>query len=258
VAIVTGGGSGIGRGIVLCMAREGADVAIPDLQPDNAEKVAGEVRAVGRKAISIRCDVTSTADVQAMVDRVLREFGQVDILVNNAGTDLPAGMPFMNNTEEDWDRGWRVNVKAHFVICKALAPHMIQRQYGKIINIASIAGQLGSPTSPPYSVSKGAVITFTRALARDLAAHNVNVNAICPGLLFTPFWERFGAELAQRDPFKGMTPRQVFESRTRDMVPMKRAQVPEDIGWACVFLASDEAKNITGQSLNVDGGVYMH
>src|SRR2546427_252843 len=162
VAVVTGGGSGIGRGIVLAMAREGADVAIPDIQVLNAEKVAGEVKGLGRKVLAMKTDVTSAADVKTMVDRTRETFGKIDILVNNAGAAGPPGMPFTNNTEDDWDR------------------------------------------------------TFT-----------------------------------------GMTARQVFDKRVGDITPMKREQTPEDIGWAAVFLASEEARNITGQALNVDGGVVM-
>jgi meso-butanediol dehydrogenase / (S,S)-butanediol dehydrogenase / diacetyl reductase len=255
VAVVTGGGAGIGRGIVLCMAREGADIAIPDIQDANAQAVVKEVLALGRRAISMRCDVTRGAEVQATVDRIKKEMGRVDILVNNAGMASAPGMPFTNNTEEDWDRTYAVNLKSVFLMCKALAPHFIERKAGRIINIASIAGPLAALTMPPYSVAKGGVITFTRVIAKELAPHGVTVNAICPGVLYTAFWEKLAAHIAATNPaFAGMTPRQVFEKRVTDIVPMKCEQTPEDIGWAAVFLASDEARFITGQALNVDGG----
>ncbi|HEV8615298.1 MAG TPA: glucose 1-dehydrogenase [Methylomirabilota bacterium] len=258
VAIVTGGGSGIGRGIALAMAREGADIAIPDIQVINAEKVADEIRALGRKVLAMKTDVTSSADVKAMVERTREALGKVDILVNNAGMAAPPGMPFTNNTEEDWDRAFAVNTKSVFLTCKAIAPYFIERKAGRIINIASIAGPLAALTMPPYSVAKGGVITFTRVLAKELAAHGVTVNAICPGVLYTEFWQKLAAHIAATNPaFTGMTPRQVFDKRVADIVPMKREQTPDDIGWAAVFLASEEARNITGQALNVDGGCVM-
>jgi NAD(P)-dependent dehydrogenase (short-subunit alcohol dehydrogenase family) len=258
VAIVTGGGSGIGRGIALAMAREGADVVVPDIQAQNAEKVAQEIQAVGRKAIALKTDVTSAADVKTVIDRTRETFGRLDILVNNAGIAAPPGMPFTNNTEEDWDRVYAVNVKSIFLTSKAVAPYFIERQAGRIINIASIAGPISAVTMPPYSVAKMGVITFTRVVAKELAPYGVTVNAICPGVLCTPFWENLAAHLARTNPaFAGMTARQVFDKRVADLVPMRREQTPEDIGWAAVFLASEEARNITGQALNVDGGCVM-
>jgi NAD(P)-dependent dehydrogenase (short-subunit alcohol dehydrogenase family) len=258
VAIVTGGGSGIGRGIALAMAREGADVAIPDVQVLNAEKVADEVRGLGRKVLAMKTDVTSSADIQMMVDRTREALGRIDILVNNAGVAAPPGMPFTNNTEEDWDRTFAVNTKSVFLACKAITPYFIERRAGRIINIASIAGPISALTMPPYSVAKMGVITLTRIVAKELAAHGVTVNAICPGVLWTAFWEKLAAHLAATNPaFAGMTPRQVFDKRVSDIIPMKCEQTPEDIGWAAVFLASDEARAITGQALNVDGGCVM-
>jgi len=259
VAVVTGGGSGIGRGIVLAMAQEGADIAIADIQVLNAEKVAAEVKALGRKVVAMKTDVTSAADVKAMVDRTRDALGRIDILVNNAGMASAPGMPFTNNTEEDWDTTYAVNLKSVFLMCKALAPYFIERKAGRIINIASIAGPLAALTMPPYSVAKGGVITFTRVIAKELAPHGVTVNAICPGVLWTAFWEKLAQHIADTNPaFKGMTARQVFDKRVGDVIPMKREQTPEDIGLAAVFLASEEARNITGQALNVDGGSVMH
>jgi meso-butanediol dehydrogenase/(S,S)-butanediol dehydrogenase/diacetyl reductase len=255
VAIVTGGGSGIGRGIVLALAREGADVAIPDIQVMNAEKVADEVKSLGRKSFGMKTDVTSSADVKSMVERTREVYGKVDILVNNAGMASPPGMPFTNNTEEDWDRTFAVNTKSVFLTCKAIAPYFIERKAGRIVNIASVAGPLSAVTMPAYSVAKQGVITFTRVIAKELAAHGITVNAICPGVLWTAFWEKLAAHIAATNPaFAGMTARQVFEKRVNDIVPMKAEQTPDDIGNAAAFLASDEARYITGQSLNVDGG----
>ena len=259
VAMVTGGGSGIGRGIVHCMAREGADIIIPDIQMANAARVADEVKGFGRRALALECDVTRPADIDRVIKSALGTFSRLDILVNNAGVASRPGMPFTNNTEADWDRVFAVNVKSIFLLAKALAPHFMERRQGRIINIASIAGPISAVTMPPYSVSKMGVITFTRILAKELAPHNVTVNAICPGVLWTDFWQGLAAYIAETNPaFKGMTPRQVFDKRVKDLIPMGREQTPEDIGWAAVFLASEQARNITGQALNVDGGTVMH
>ncbi len=259
-AMVTGGGSGIGRAIVLTFAREGADVIIPDIQIEKANQVVEEVKKLGRTGLAIRTDVTDEAEVNQMVQEALQHFSHLDILVNNAGImGSRLGLPFTRNTPEDWDVLLAVNLKSQFLVSKALAPHLMERRSGKIINIASISGQIGSQTSPPYSVSKAGVICFTQVLARDLAPYNINVNAICPGLLWTPLWEELATLLAQTNPaLQGMTPRQVFEDRVRSMVPLKREQTPEDIANLALFLASEESRNITGQAINVDGGIFMH
>jgi NAD(P)-dependent dehydrogenase (short-subunit alcohol dehydrogenase family) len=177
VAIVTGGAQGIGRGIVLCMARKGG-YAIADLKVE-AGKVADEVKTLGRTAIAVKTDVTKQAAFEGLYETVKTELGKIDILVNNAGTASRPGNPFTNNVEEDWDRVWAVNVKSIFFACKVIAPYFIERKYGKIVNIASIAGTMNSPNMPPYSVSKMGVVTFTKIVAKEMAAHNVNVNAIC-------------------------------------------------------------------------------
>src|SRR5436309_9024717 len=208
VAVVTGGGSGIGRGIVLAMAREGADIAIPDIQVLNAEKVAEEVKGLGRRVLAMKTDVTSAADVKAMVDRTREALGSIDILVNNAGMAAPPGMPFTNNTEEDWDRTFAVNTKSVFLTCKAIAPHFIERKAGRIINIAAIAGPLAAVTMPAYSVAKQGVITFTRGVPKELAPHRITVNARGPGVLWTEIWEKLATPTAQTTPaLRGMTAR---------------------------------------------------
>ena len=154
-AIVTGAGSGIGRAIALCLAREGADVVLPDIKLPGAKAVAAEIARLGRRAVAVKTDVSKAAQVAAMVRRALKTFGKVDIPVNNAGIPGPIGLPFTNNVERDWDRVYQVNVKAIFLCCKAVAPHMIARKAGKIVNIASIAGQLGAATSPPLQRLQG-------------------------------------------------------------------------------------------------------
>ena len=258
VAMVTGGGAGIGRAIVLAMAREGADALIPDIQPANAEAVAKEVQDLGRRALVVRTDVTKEAEIEAAIAEGIRAFGQIDILVNNAGVIPSLGHPFTRQVEADWDKVFNVNLKSVFFMCKHIAAHFMERRYGKIINISSIAGPLSSQSMPSYSVSKMGVITFTKIVAKDLAPYHVNVNAICPGLLYTDMWKKIGEVMRETNPaYAGLTPRQMFERRVQEWIPMKREQTPEDIGHAAVFLASDEARNITGQALMVDGGVVM-
>jgi len=258
VAVVTGGAMGIGRGITLCLAKEGADVAIADLNAEAAGKVAQETMALGWKAVAVTMDVTKEGDFLGLFERVKKDLGRIDIVVNNAGVASRPGNPFTNNVESDWDLVWAVNVKSIFFSCKAIAPYFIERQAGKIINIASMAGPMSATNMPPYSVSKMGVVTFTKIVAKDLAPHGINVNAICPGVIWTAFWQETGQRMAKAGgPFAGMTPRQVFENRVQAVVPLKRQQTPEDIGWAAVFLASDEARNITGQALHVDGGAVM-
>jgi meso-butanediol dehydrogenase/(S,S)-butanediol dehydrogenase/diacetyl reductase len=258
VAMVTGGGSGIGRAIVLALAREGADILIPDIQMANAEAVGRGVRSLGRTSIAQRVDVSNEAEIQTSICDGIQAFGQIDILVNNAGVNPGLGLPFTRQVEADWDKVFDVNVKSVFFTCKTIAPHFMERHAGKIVNIASIAGPLSSTTMPSYSVSKMGIITFTKIVAKDLAPYNVNVNAICPGLLYTDMWKKIGEVIRETNPaYADLTPRQMFEKRVEEWIPLKREQTPEDIGHAVVFLVSEEARNITGQVLMVDGGVVM-
>lgn len=242
VAVVTGGGSGIGRGIVLCMAKEGADVAIPDIQDGNAQTVVKEVLALGRKAVGFRCDVTKASDVQSALDRAKKELGKVDILVNNAGMASAPGMPFTNNTEDDWDKTYAVNLKSVFLMSKAIAPYFIERKAGRIINIASIAGPLAALTMPPYSVAKGGVITFTRVIAKELAPHGITVNGVAPTFVETELVREY-----LDDP--------VFRSQLEARIPLGRVAEPHDIVGPVSFFVSPAAGFVTGQILYVDGGI---
>lgn len=260
VAVVTGGGSGIGRGIVHCMAREGAIVVVSDIDEESGMRVVREVEKCGGRVGFVQVDVTKPKEIERMFVNVKRCFEKVDILVNNVGVSGRPGMPFTNNTEEDWDLVWAVNVKSLFFTAKAIASYFMKRKEGRIINIASIAGFMPGLMKPPYSVSKMAVVTLTRILAKEFAPYGVTVNAISPGLVWTPLWERLADQLIRTQPkeYAGMEPRKIFEKRVSELVPLNREQTPEDIGWAAVFLASEHARNITGQVLSVDGGVIMH
>ena len=260
VALVTGGGRGIGRGIALVLARNGADLAIGDLNLEDARSVAAEVEAMGRRATATSLDVTDQASVDQLVADVIARFGRIDILVNNAGIIAAPGWEQRERSnEDDWDMIYAVNVKGIAKVTDVVAAHMKERLYGKIVNISSVAGRQGNPGNPPYCVSKAGVISLTQGTASELAPYSINVNAICPGLLWTPMWERISYRTSMSpDNPEGLTPRQLFERAVEARIPLKREQTPEDIGNLAAFLASDYALNITGQAINVSGGSSMN
>lgn len=262
VAIVTGGASGIGRGICLVLADQGADVVIADMNIAGAEATAAEVAARGRKSAAFHTDVTDRQSVNDMVARAIEQFGKIDILVNNAGVGgAPGWWQRGTPSEEDWEYTYRVNTLGAVWASEAVMPHMKERRYGKIINIASIAARQGGPDIPHYNASKAAVVSWTQSNALQLAPYNINVNAICPGLLWTPLFERLVERRAAHsfDPaYRGVTGREQFDKSVRETIPMKKEQTPEDIGKLAAFLASDDAHNITGQAINVDGGRRMN
>lgn len=259
VAIVTGGATGIGRAIGLKMAEQGANILVSDINNDAAERTAEEMRSLGVKAEVQVTNVTESAATEAMAAAALKHFGRIDILVNNAGVaGAPGWYTRPASTEEDWKFTYRVNVIGSVNAANAVTPYMRKARYGKILNLASIAGREGRPSLPHYSASKSAIISYTQSLAGELAPDNINVNAICPGLLWTPMWEQVGGRYAQNDPqYAGLPPREVFEKMIAARIPMQQEQTPEDIGDAAVFLCSDYATNVTGQALNVDGGFFM-
>jgi len=262
VAIITGSGSGLGRATAILMAEEGATVIVNDVNLVNARAVASEIKAKKGKALAIKADVTKSPQIKKMVDRVLKRFGQIDILVNNAGTggDVSGksklGPPITNIEDEDWDYTFAVNVRGIFACCKAVYDHMKGRKYGKIINISSQAGKRPSVLIPAYSASKAAVISFTEVLSQELAPYGINVNAICPGIIWTPMWEKFARQQTEQNPrLKGLTPKQAFDAIVTGIGQglTKGEQQPEDIAMLAVFLASEESKRITGEAIMVAG-----
>ena len=270
VALVTGAGgrNGIGRAIATRLAKEGADVAVNDIaehpyatdQGDwqGLPDLVREIEAIGQRAISVVADVGDAEQVRQMVDQTVAHFGKIDILVNNAGTIAGKDrLPVVDLAEEDWDRVQRVNVKGVFLCSQAVARHLIaQGTGGKIINMSSVTGKRGSARFAAYSASKFAVIGFTQCLAQELAPYQVNVNAICPGLVDT---ERMGhlASVLMPDTLSADEQLTEYTRRSEAAVPIGRLAEGTDIAKMAAFLASDEAAYLTGVSITVSGGTVM-
>ena len=254
-ALVTGGGRGIGRGIVFALAEAGADIAIADVDLESAETTAKEVETLGRKATVTRIDVTDSESVRDGIQVILGDFGAIHILVNNAG--VVQDHVGLSVGEGDFDRCYQVNLKGIWLMTSALIPHFRERRGGKIVNIASIAGRKGNNALAPYSASKAAAISLTQSLAFSLGADNINVNAVCPGLLWTPMWRKLEGMFQGDTTPEVVDERAGFDAYIQASCPLRREQTPEDIGNSVVFLVSESARNITGQALNVDGGIDM-
>lgn len=250
VALVTGAGQGIGRATAQALAEAGAHVIAADIDRAKAEATAEGIMATQRRALAVQADVGDLQQIDRMVREALEQFGQIDILVNNAGVTRRADI--MELTEADWDRIHRVNAKGVFFCLQRVAREMIPRRSGRIINIASIAGKgYEGASNVAYAASKGAVISMTKLAALQLGKHNINVNSVCPGVTRTALSD---ANLQVRAQQEGVTLEEM-ERRRAAMIPLKRANDPEDIAAMVVFLASPGARNITGQSFNVDGGL---
>jgi 2-hydroxycyclohexanecarboxyl-CoA dehydrogenase len=245
VAVVTGGASGIGRAICAALAREGARVAVLDLNGSGARDTVALIEGAGGLASGHQVDVTDVAAVDLAFDHVVRDHGGLHVLVNCAGWDKP--MPFVDTTPEFWDKILAINLKGPLACTRAALRHMIrQQQGGKIVTIASDAGRVGSTGEAVYSAAKGGLIAFTKTIARETARHRINVNCVCPGPSDTPLFQQ---EFAAQSP-------KLAESLKR-VIPWGRLGVPDDVAPAVVFLASDEAGFITGQTLSVSGGLTM-
>ncbi|MFI4986240.1 MAG: SDR family NAD(P)-dependent oxidoreductase [Alphaproteobacteria bacterium] len=259
VAIVTGGAAGIGRAIATKLAERGASVVVADIDIAEAEAVAEALTAVGATAGACATDVSARTSTDAMAAQVLREFGRIDILVNNAGVagargwaDAAASRP------QDWQATYRVNVAGTVHAARSVLPAMKRARSGRIVNMSSISGREGRPIFAYYSASKAAIIRYTQSLAAALAPVAINVNAVCPGIVWTAMWQEVGKRFARDDPqYEGLGAREVYDRMVRNRVPLRRGQTPEDIAEAVAFLASDDARGISGQALNVDGGIFL-
>ncbi|MCG8352173.1 MAG: SDR family oxidoreductase [Chloroflexales bacterium] len=266
VALVTGGARGIGRGIAVALAAAGADIAIADVEQlaspvqqygttavdglTALQATVADIATLGRRAIAIQADVSKKADAQRMVEETVRQLGDLHILVCNAGVLSASSVEAL--TEEAWDLTFAVNVKGVFLSCQAAIPVMQSRGRGCIINTASIASKNGYPGIAHYCASKFAVVGFTNALAKELAASNIRVNAVCPGIVRTQMWEY----LTDMRKQPGESKEHVWQQVIQAQIPLGRAQRPEDIGQLAVYLAT--AENVTGQAINVDGGIELH
>lgn len=240
IALITGGGSGIGQAIAELFAQEGAAVVIADREPARAERVAAEISAAGGKALPVTADVAQAASVNSMAEQALAHFGRVDILVNNAA--ISQGDDILTIDEPTWDRNLNIVLKGVYLCSKALLPGMIEQRRGAIVNIASVNGLTGLGEEP-YSAAKAGVINLTRNMAIKYGQYNVRANVICPGTIQTPIWAARVAE----DPA-------IFDKLAR-WYPLGRVGQPADVAKAALYLASDDAAWVTGVTLNVDGGL---
>ncbi|MFH0872222.1 MAG: SDR family NAD(P)-dependent oxidoreductase [bacterium] len=238
VALVTGGGRGLGEAICRTLAREGAHIAVSDIRIADAERVANVIKQMGRKSIAIKADVSMESEVKAMVAKTIEALGTIDILVNNAGICYQGSVAEM--PEEIWDKVLDVNLKGTFLCAREVMPILKQKKSGKIINLGSLAGQVGGlVVGANYSVSKAGVICFTKSLAKELAPFGINVNCIAPGVIDT--------EMTQPFPREEMI----------KTIPLKKLGEPQDVADSVLFLASQESKYITGQTISVNGGIFM-
>jgi NAD(P)-dependent dehydrogenase (short-subunit alcohol dehydrogenase family) len=243
IAIITGGGSGIGKAIAIAMAKEDADIVITDLVEERLQETEKEIMIVGKNVLALKSDVTVMSDIRNMVDKTIERFGKIDILVNNAGIFTPA--PFLEKKEADFDRVVAVNQKGVFFCTQLVAKEMVKRKYGKIIGICSSTARLGVTMYSDYAGTKGAMLAMTRAIAAELSPLGINVNAIACGL--TPETKNFQLTGVPQGMLEFMV----------EMTPARRAGTVDDYTGMAVFLASDESSFITGQTISVDGGASM-
>jgi len=243
VAIVTGSAQGIGKAIAQRLASEGVTVVVADMIEDLARATSQEIESQGGKAIPVKMDITNSKEVRAAVEQVLKQCGRIDILVNNAGWDKIE--PFVQSTEDTWDKVIAINYKGPLVVTRAVLDNMISNNYGRIVSIASDAGRVGSSGEAVYSGCKGGIIAFSKTLAREVVRYNITVNCVSPGPTGTEAVLKF----METNP-KMMEP-------LKSAIPMKRLARPEEIAAAVLFFASDAAGYITGQVLSVSGGLTM-
>jgi NAD(P)-dependent dehydrogenase (short-subunit alcohol dehydrogenase family) len=255
IAIITGGGRGIGRGVALRYANEGAKLALVDLEQSHLDETAKvlDESGTGVEYITLQGDVSSSADVQRFFDKTIERFGRLDILVNNAGIGNPP-IPIIQMPEEAWDRTIAVNLKSVFLCSKLAALQFIkQGGGGRIISVASQAGKTGYAMLTPYCASKAGIVLFTQAFAKEVGAHKINVNCVCPGTIDTPLLRGAGSGLNISDDLFMQGIKQMLPA-----IPLGRIGYPEDVAKIITFLASDDADYMTGQAINISGGQEMH
>jgi len=253
VAVVTGGGGGIGAAICRAFAAEGAQVAVTDLQPEAGEQVVADIRATGGRAQAWCLDVADRATVERAANDIASRWGPVDIWVNNAG--ISRVIPFLECTDALWERVLRINLTGTFIGCQVALGQMLPRKSGVILNMSSQSGKAGNSQYAAYCASKFGIIGLTQSLALEFAREGIRVNALCPGVVFTALWnEQHIGDYARKRSMPPEAVRPYLESKN----PMGRLCLPEDVAQTAVFLASDAATYITGQAINISGGSVMH
>jgi 3-oxoacyl-[acyl-carrier protein] reductase len=240
VALVTGGAQGIGKVTALHLASKGADVAVSDINIEGALKTAEEIEDLGRRGLALEGDVSNPADAEVIVAKTVERLGGIDILVNNAG--ITRDKLLLRMTEGDWDAVLNVNLKGTFNCTKAAVKHMVKRKGGRVVNIASVVGEMGNAGQANYAASKAGIIGLTKSVAREYAQRGINVNAIAPGYIETPMTEALSEKVKEE---------------LKAQIPMARLGTPSDVANAVYFLVSDASSYITGHVLNVNGGIYM-
>jgi NAD(P)-dependent dehydrogenase (short-subunit alcohol dehydrogenase family) len=274
VSLVSACGRGIGKEIALTLAREGSNLIINSFSEENTQALAKEIEGLGVKVVAVAGDITRSAVILETVAAGIEAFGQIDILVNNVGGGSVAEIDDKDNplaeVEAMWDGTYAMSLKAPVLMCEAVMPHLMEKKSGKIINISSLAGRPGMPhvdlvpLSSSYHSAKAGLIRYTQLLADQMGRHNINVNAICPGIIYTDGWKEISEGMVENHPsYKGENPREWFlgvsggkyAAGGLPQTPMRREQTTTDIAEAVLFLASEASANITGQTLNVDGGM---
>ncbi len=252
IALVTGGGTGIGQAIALALAQQGIRVAVAARTAADVERIAHEIRERGGDAIAVVCDVTEPVSVASAVAQIQRAYGDISILVNNAGAS--GSHKFLDHDDMLWHQMIDANLNSAYYVTKAIAPMMVQANWGRIINIASMAAKVGGKYIAAYTAAKHGVLGLTRALAAEFAPYNITVNAICPGYVDTPMTNRSVANIAAHTKMSEPEARAVLERTS----PQNRLITPGEVAAVAVMLVGDEARGITGQAINVDGGAVMY
>lgn len=257
IAVVTGGGNGIGEAVALRLAAEGSKIVVADLNPDAAGKVVGEIKAGGGDALAVACNATKPEDVDNLMEKTVDAYGAVDILVNNVGGG--SGIALMAKSSiEDWDQTIDVNLKSAYLCCRAAAKVMIPRKQGRMINMSSVSGKQGEKLLGAYCAAKFGVMGLTQTLAKELARYDITVNAVCPGYVYTPGWQKLAQAVKDVQPaYADMSLKEIFDARVKEVTPLRRPQDAEEIAGLVAYLASYEARSITGQSISIDGGIAI-
>jgi 3-hydroxybutyrate dehydrogenase len=250
-ALVTGGSRGIGRAIALALANEGADVAVSSRTLPDLQKVASEIQESGQRSLAVACDVTDAEQVADLVDQVVESLGPIEILVNNAGAS--GSHKFIDHPDELWDRMLAINLTSVYRVSKAVVPQMVERKWGRVINVASVASKTPTRYASAYTASKHGVLGLTRAMALELNTFNITVNAICPAYVDTPMTDATIANSAERT---GRSPEEILQIIEQGN-PQGRLITPEEVAAVAVLLASDSSRGITSQAINVDGGEVL-